>query len=183
MKRLTTKCFLIISIFSVAFLSSGCSEPVKTLDPHVKSPQMVVNPGTIRLGVAKLMDTEVVFSGSGFNPEGSIIIKLLDVPVEGKKQDLSIASADVKNNGTFDAKLGTLAKVNDFLRAGLGENDEMENIIIVTGPPMPKGVYKVRAISMLSEKTAECKLNVKKPSIIDRIKDWLGVQLGKITKK
>jgi hypothetical protein len=59
----------------------------------------------------------------------------------------------------------------------------MENIIVVTEPPMPEGVYTARAISMLSDKTAECILNVEGPSLIDSLKDWIGTLLGKIVKK
>jgi hypothetical protein len=36
---------------------------------------------------------------------------------------------------------------------------------------------------MLSDREAECTLKVKGPSLIDRIKDWIGVKLGKIVKK
>ena len=59
----------------------------------------------------------------------------------------------------------------------------METIIIITNPPMPAGVYTARAVSMLSDKKAECSLKVKGPSVIDRVKDWLGIKLGKIVKK
>ena len=170
-------------IFSSIFLISGCSETVKTLDQGIKGAQLIVNPGTVRLGVAKMKGTKIVFSGSGFEPGDSVFIKLLNVPVNGKKVDLSVAAADVEKNGTFNAGVGILTKISDFLRAKLGSNEKMENIIIVTNPPMPAGAYTARAVSMLSDKKAECTLNVKGPSLIDRLKDWLGVKLGKIVKK
>ena len=176
----------VISFLLVAcgiFVTSGCSQPVKTLDPGVTGPQLIVNPETVRLGVAKMKDTKIVFSGSGFEPGDSVFIKLLNVAVEGKKVDLSIASADVEKDGTFNAKVGILAKVSDFLRAKIGSNEKMENIIIITQPPMPAGTYTARAISMLSDKKAECILEVKEPSLIDKLKDWLGTLLGKIVKK
>jgi hypothetical protein len=59
----------------------------------------------------------------------------------------------------------------------------MENIIIITRPPMPVGTYRSKAVSMLSDREAECILKVKGPSLIDRIKDWIGAKLGKIVKK
>lgn len=179
------KALTIISllIFSSIFLISGCSETVKTLDQGIKGAQLIVNPGTVRLGVAKMKGTKIVFSGSGFEPGDSVFIKLLNVPVNGKKVDLSVAAADVEKNGTFNAGVGILTKISDFLRAKLGSNEKMENIIIVTNPPMPAGAYTARAVSMLSDKKAECTLNVKGPSLIDRLKDWLGVKLGKIVKK
>jgi hypothetical protein len=36
---------------------------------------------------------------------------------------------------------------------------------------------------MLSDKKAEYILEVKGPSLIDRLKDWIGTLLGKIVKK
>jgi hypothetical protein len=164
-------------------VSSGCSQPAKTLDPAVKGPQVIVNPGTIRLGVAKLKDTKLVFSGAGFEPADSVFIKLLNVPVDGKDVDLSIAAADVRKDGTFDAPVTLLTKVSDFLKAEIGSNEKMENIIVVKRPPMPAGNYTARAISMLSDKTADCTLEVTGPSLIDRLKDWIGMKLGKIVKK
>ncbi len=186
MKKRDLKRFLAINsflIFSGIFLLSGCSEPTKTLNKQVKYPQLIVNPETVRLGVAKLKGTNIVFSGSGFEPGDSIFIKLLNVAADEKRVDLPIAFADVENDGTFNAKVGTLTKVSDFLRAKIGSNEKMENIIIITGPPMPVGIYRARAISMLSDREAECTLEVKGPSLIDRIKDWIGVKLGKIVKK
>jgi len=172
-----------VLVISAIFLISGCSEPVKTLDKGVKGPQMIVNPGTVRLGVATLRATKFVFSGSGFEPGDSVFINLLGVPVDGKKIHIPIASADIEEDGTFNAKVETLTKVSEFLRAKIGSNEKMENIIIITRPPMPVGTYTARAISMLSDIGAECTLTVKGPSLIDRIKDWIGALLGKIVKK
>jgi len=179
----TTLTIISLLIFSSIFLISGCSGAAKTLDKGIKGPQVIVNPGTVRLGVAKMKGTKIVFSGSGFEPGDSVFIQLLNVPVNGKKTDLSIAAADVEKNGTFNATVGILTKISDLLRAKLGSNKKMETIIIVTNPPMPAGAYTARAVSMLSDKKAECTLNIKGPSLIDRLKDWLGVKLGKIVKK
>jgi hypothetical protein len=173
----------VLLVLSGVLLIFGCSEPVKTLDRGVKGPQIIVNPETVRLGVAKLRATNLVFSGSGFEPGDSVFISLLDVPINGKKVDVPVASADIKKDGTFSAKVGTLTKVSDFLRARIGSNEKMENIIIITRPPMHVGTYTAHAISMLSDRRAECSLKVTGPSLIDRIKDWIGGLLGKIVKK
>ncbi|NVL93146.1 MAG: hypothetical protein HWN71_08960 [Desulfobacterales bacterium] len=186
MKRRYFRRFLAISsflVFSSIPLISGCSEPTKGLNKEINHPQLTVHPETIRLGVAKLRATNIVFSGSGFEPGDSVFIKLLEVPVNEKRLDLPIACADIEKDGTFTAKVGTLTKVSDFLRAKIGSNEKMENIIIMTRPPMPVGTYRARAISMFSDTEAECTLMVKGPSLIDRIKDWIGVKLGKIVKK
>ncbi|MFO8166058.1 MAG: hypothetical protein R6T98_16175 [Desulfatiglandales bacterium] len=170
-------------IFSAVFLISGCSETVKVLDQGIKGPQLIVNPDTVRLGVAHMKDTKIVFSGSGFEPGDSVFIRLLDVSANGEKADLSIASADVEKNGTFNTEVEILTKISDFLRASLGSNEKNETIIIVTNPPMPAGEYTAQAVSMLSDKKAECTLHVKDPSLMDRLKDWIGTLLGKIVKK
>ena len=181
-KRFFTTVTLLFAI-SGAFLISGCSEPVKALDKSIKGPQMIVNPGTVRLGIAKIMGTNIVFSGSGFEPGDSVFIKLLDVTVNGKKVDLAIAAADVQKDGTFHAPVGTLTKISDFLRAQLGTNKKGENAPVITQPPMAVGIYTAQAISMISDIKAECSLNVRDPSLFDRIKDWLGVKMGKIIRK
>ena len=69
------------------------------------------------------------------------------------------------------------------LRAKTGKNKKGETMIVVVQPPIPTGVYTVRAVSMDSDKTAECKLVFKNPSIIDKLKDWMGKQMGKISYK
>jgi hypothetical protein len=186
MEKRDLKSFLTIIIFivfSIVSLILGCAEPAKTLDNKMEGPQIVVNPETIRLGVATLRGTKIVFSGSGFEPGDSVFIKLLNVSVNGEKVDLSIASGDVETDGTFKADIGILTKVSDFLRADIESNEKMENVIVVTKPTMPEGRYKARAISMLSDKMAECTLNVEGPSMIDSLKDWIGTLLGKIVKK
>jgi len=179
-KVLVAGCWLILVS---SFLISGCSTPVRALDKGGSDPQVVVNPEAIRLSVVWLKGTNVVFTGSGFRPKDSVFVKLLDVEMDGKKADLPIASGEVDDAGNFSAPIGTLSKFNDILRADLGMNEKMENIIIITKPPIPEGLYTARVVSMASDKTAECKLNVKGPGLINGFKDWMGVRLGKIQKK
>jgi len=184
-KSLSKKTFLkggLISLILVFMLFSCASSP-KEFDPNITDPQMVVDPDTIRLGVAKLTKTQIVFRGKGFQPEDSVFIELLDVKKKGQVANIPIADGNVDQKGYFTAKVGTLVKVSELLRAKIGSNEKMENIIIVTQPPMPEGVYRARAVSMESDKKAECNLTVKGPSILDRIKDWIGCILGKIVKK
>ena len=54
----------------------GCANSPKKLDPSIKGPQIIVNPETIRLGVVKMRDTNIVFEGSGFKPGDSVLIIL-----------------------------------------------------------------------------------------------------------
>jgi hypothetical protein len=128
--------------------------------------------------------TAIVFKGKGFEPGDSVFVKLLNV-YNGKDavRDIPVADGNVDKAGNFVAKVGILAKVGELLMAKLGSNKKMETVIIVTQPPIPEGVYTARAVSMESDKTAECKLIVKGPSMMDSIMDWLGGVLGKIKKK
>ena len=177
----------LISVF-VVFMLMGCATAQKEFDPAFKGPQMIVEPETIRLGVAKVIDTQIVFRGKGFQPEDSVFINLLGVKTKDKVGDIPIADADVDKNGYFTAQIGgdqtsLMVKIGVLLRAKTGLNKKGKTKIIVTQPPIPEGVYTLRAVSMDSDKTAECKLTIKGPSILDRIKDWIGGLLGKIEKK
>ncbi len=165
------------------FMFSGCAVSPKGFDPKIKGPQMIVEPGEISLGVAKLTKTPLVFKGKGFQPEDSVFVTLIGVKKAGKTVDIPIADGNVDKNGFFTAKVGTLVKVGEFLRARIGSNKKMENIIIVSQPPISPGTYTARAVSMESDKEAECNLEVKAASMGDKFKDWMGVRLGKIVKK
>ena len=172
----------LISVFIVLVLV-GCAAAPKGFDPGVSGPQMIVDPAAVSLGVATLTKTPVFFRGKGFDPGDSVFIKILGVKKGGKSVDIPVADGNVDKDGLFTAKVGTLVKISEILRAKLGSNKKMENIIIVTQPPMPPGVYTARAVSMESDKTADCKIEAKSPSLMDRFKDWMGGLLGKIVKK
>lgn len=165
------------------FIFLGCGAAPKGFDPGIRGPQMIVEPGEISLGVAKLTKTPIVFKGKGFQPEDSVFITLIGVKKKGETVDVPIADGNVDKNGYFAAKVGTLVKVGEILRARIGSNKKMENIIVVSQPPISPGTYTARAVSMESNKIAVCKLVIKAPSFGDRFKDWMGVRLGKIVKK
>jgi hypothetical protein len=171
--------FLLIVIFMFA----GCATAKKEFNPDVTGPQMIVEPETIRLGVAKLKGTEIVFRGKGFEPDDSVFVQLLGVEKEGERVDIPIADGNVDQKGSFTAKVGIITKVTDFLRAKVGMNDKMENIIIITQPPIPEGAYNARAVSMKSNRKAECQLVVKGPCLMDKTMDWIGGLMGKIEKR
>jgi hypothetical protein len=185
MEKDCNRIITVVSLFALlgAFLISGCAGSAKTLDQSVQGPQIIVNPQQVRTGIARILDTDIVFSGAGFQPDDSVFIQLLDVPVEGEKRNIAIAEANVEKDGTFDAAVGKLTKISDFLQASLGTNKKGENAPVITGPPMPPGTYTAQATSMLADRTAECPLEIKGASLFDRIKDWLGVKMGKIIKK
>jgi hypothetical protein len=176
---------LVVSVFLIltagVFVLSGCSSPPKKLDPTVSGPQLIVNPESIRLGVAKVLDTKILFEGSGFKPRDSIFIELL-----GPKQTkLVVAEALIPPDGTFKAEVSKLTKITEILRADAGFeiNKKYKEFVIITQPPILEGVYTAKVICMSSDMTAETKLTVKGPSIVDSTKDLLGRMLGKIRYK
>jgi hypothetical protein len=169
----------------VSFLIiSGCSNPPKTLDRSVTGPQVIVNPDSIRLGVAKLMDTIIVFEGSGFKPGDSMFITLVG-PNETKA---IVAEGPIQPDGTFKTELGKssiskLTKAMEILKADIVPNEKFEPVVVISQPPIPKGVYTVKVTSMLSPLTAETKLTIKGPTVIDSVMDWIGGLTGKIEHK
>lgn len=171
MKRLISLGLLIILL--------GCAGPPKALDPSVSGPQLIVNPELVRLSVSKMKDTNIVFEGSGFKPGDSVLITLTG-PQETK---VIAAEAPINPDGTFKAAVSALTKVMEFLRAEITFNEKFENVVILSQPPIPKGIYTARVESMISKQTAETTLNIKGPTMIDRLKDWLGKLTGKIKHK
>jgi hypothetical protein len=158
---------------------SGCSTPPKKLDPSVSGPQLIVNPECIRLGVVKMRDTNIVFEGSGFKPGDSVLITLTG-PNETK---VIAAEAPIQKDGRFKAVVPPLTKIMEFLRADVTFDEKFQNVVVISQPPIPKGVYTAKVESMLSKQTAETKLNVKGKMVIDRFKDWIGKLKGRIQYK
>jgi hypothetical protein len=171
---------ILISFLVVA----GCSNTPKTLDRSVTGPQVIVNPESIRLGVAKLMDTIIVFEGSGFKPGDSMFITLIG-PNETKA---IVAEGPIQPDGTFKVELGKssinkLTKAMEILRADIVANEKFEPVVVISQSPIPRGVYTVKVTSMLSPLTAETKIHVKGPTTIDSVMDWIGGLTGKIEHK
>jgi len=163
-------------IIAGIFVLSSCSKPSQTLDRSISGPQVIANPDTLRLGVAKVMDTEIVFEGAGFKPGDSVLITLMG-PKEAK---VFAAEGPINPDGTFVAKVSKLTRAMEILRAEIGFDENFRDYIIITQPPIPEGVYTAKAQSMISKGTAETKLNVQAPIWIDRLKDWIGRLTGKI---
>lgn len=165
-----------LTIIGWTFVLWGCAKTPRTLDPSVPGQQVIVNPDSIRLGVAKLTSTNIVFEGAGFKAGDSVFISLI-----GPSQVKAIvAEARIQPDGTFKAPVSTLSKVMEILRADVGFNEKFQNVVIITQPPIPVGVYTIKVTSMLSDLKAESKMTVSGPSIIDRLKDWIGSLTGKI---
>jgi hypothetical protein len=169
---ITLACFVVVS---------GCSSPPKKLDPSKSWPQVIVNPETLRLGIAKVLDTIIVFEGSGFKPKDSTYIELLG-PNQTK---LVVAESLIQPDGTFKAEVSKLTRITEILRADASFEIEKKykEFVIISQPPIPEGAYTAKVVCMSSDLTAETKLTVKGPSILDSTKDLLGKMLGKIRYK
>ncbi len=178
LKKIITSSFVILVCLIIL---SGCSSPPKKLDPSISGPQMIVNPETVRLGVVKMRDTNIVFEGSGFqtNPADSVLITLSG-PNETK---VIAAEAPIQQNGTFKATVPPLTKIMEFLRADVTFDEKFENVVVISKPPIPEGVYTAKVQSMLSKQTAETKVTVKGKTVIDSFKDWIGKLKGRIQYK
>lgn len=166
------------------FLVAGCATaPSQRFDPGIQGPQMIVQPESVSLGVAAMSGASIVFKGNGFQPKDSVFIQLLGVRKGDKLTQIPVADAEIDEKGAFQAQVATLVRVAEFLNAAISSNEKMENIIVVSQPPIPPGTYTARAVSMESDKTAECKVTFTEPSAMDGFKDWLGGVMGKIVRK
>jgi len=185
MKWLSNNGYLKGGLFCVllVFLFAGCASVPATFDPNVKGPQMIVEPGSISLNVSTVTGTPIMFKGKGLQPGDSVFIEVLGVKKDGKDIKVPIADAEVGPGGEFTAAVSTLAKATELLRAALGSNEKMETTIIISQPTIEPGVYTAKAVSMDSDKTAECKWTVAPPSFWGNFKDWIGEKQGKIIKK
>jgi hypothetical protein len=166
-------------IIGGALVSCGFADAQKTLDRSISGPQVIVDPESIRLAVSKLKSTDIVFEGSGFKAGDSIFITLI-----GEKDvKVIVAEAPIQPDGTFKAKVADLTKFMEIMRADIVFNEKFQSVVVISRPPIPKGIYKAKVTSMLSNVTAETKLTVKGPTVIDRLKDWIGGLTGKIQHK
>ncbi len=179
MKSIKSSAILALLIITCILIMPCCSTE-QTPDCTDKKSQVVVNPDAISLSFAALVPEKIVFKGCGFNPGESILVEMLQVQKGGEKIDLAIANAQVKDDGTFEAEIGPVTKISEFMRAKI---DAENNVVIVTGAPMHEGIYDVRVSSLMSDSAAGCTIMVNEPSIIDRVKDWIGKLLGKIVVK
>ncbi len=174
----------------VLLLGAGCATAPKEFDAAVKGPQILVEPDTVRLGVANVMGTGFSIRGKGFKPKDSVFIELRNVPQGDKKVNVPIFDAEVDEKGDFTAgtkpgydAAGLTFKIGVLLRAKTGQDEKGRTTIVVYQPPIPEGSYPVRAVSMESDRAAEGTLLVRGPSAMDRLKDLFGRLAGKIVRE
>jgi len=169
------KIALIIFLLTLA----DCASTSRTLNPNTPGPQLVVSPEKIRLGVVTLRDINIVFQGAGFKPGDSVFLTLSG-PKETK---LIVAEAPIKADGTFKTSVPALTKIMEILKADVILDENFQNVVVISGPPVPEGEYIVKVNSMSTNLSAETKLTITGPNIIDKFKDWIGKITGKIRYK
>ncbi|MDZ4165430.1 MAG: hypothetical protein U1C55_09910 [Smithellaceae bacterium] len=184
MQYLKKRHLLVLAAVVLFVFTIGCASPPKVLDRAFHGPQVVMNPQVIPLGVAKLMGSDFIFDGSGFDPGDTVFISLIGKP----DINVSLALTKVAKDGTFRAEMGqeqsaSIAKMTGILRAASRTNEKMQPVLVLTQPTIPKGTYTIRASSLMTAKTAETTVVVAGPSIIHRLMDVIGGILGKIENK
>ena len=165
------------------FVLAGCSAGPQTFNPDSSGPQLIVNPESVSLGTASLLKAKIVFGGFGFAPGDSVFVTVFG-PDETK---VVVADGKVDADGKFTAPIGKLAKITGILKGNVSgtyaADGKYKQFVVITQPPIPAGIYTAKVTSMSSDKTAQTKFTFKKPSIVDRLKDWLGKRMGKIKDK
>ncbi|MBI9087409.1 MAG: hypothetical protein JEZ11_27715 [Desulfobacterales bacterium] len=175
---------IVIFIFGLALsglilTTTGCSGPSHLLDAGLSGPQLVVNPDTIRLGVAKVMKTVVVFEGMGFEPEEKVMVVLAGTETANREVVVPMGFGVADPQGRFTIEVEKTMKIYNLLNADVTFGDKGA-IVLVSDPPVPTGVYEAKATGYQSSRSATCRLTLVPPSFIDRIKDRIARMLGKI---
>ena len=184
MKRFFRLSFSVFAAVLLLAFTLGCSTAPKVPDRSFSGPQLVMNPQVIPLGVAKLMDTNISFEGSGFKPGDTVFVSLI-----GQKDvNTSLVLTKVEANGTFRAEVGQssqakLAKITGILRANIVTNEAFDSVVVLTRPTIPAGAYTARATSLFSSLTAETPVTVAEPTFFNRIMYGIANMLGKIEDK
>jgi hypothetical protein len=169
---------LIITLIMIAGCGSEAPKP-KDFNSAVEGPQLIVEPDVIRLGVAKLVGTEIIFRGKGFDPDEKIMVVLSGNEEDNREVSIPVGFGKTDENGLFKAIVEKREKIFNILRADVNFGEKGASIVIM-GPPIPTGMYTAEAFGYNSEKKATCLLTFNKPTVTDQTKDWLGSLLGKI---
>ena len=185
LKKSNVSCLI---LFLTLMSLSGCStgKTGHTLfSIYDSSPQVIVEPASISLGVATLLDTEVMFRGRGFRPQDSVNIKLR--PLNGDNtapgNSIPIATGYTDKEGQFSTKVEKLVKISELLKADVTLNENIEPIVILDSPPIAEGIYIVQVESLNYDSIAEEQLTVRAPDFMDRLKDQIGEARGLIVRR
>lgn len=166
---------LIISVCLVGACAKKLPEPEGFFSDY-EGPQIAVTPTTAKLGITTLLKTQIVIGGRGFQPGDTVFVDLIGV---SKTSDVKIPvdSMTVSGDGTFAMLMSEKAKKDGILKM---ETDPVDGKPVVVRDPISPGMYYFRAISVNSNRKAECLIEFVPPGKMDRFKDKLASWFGKI---
>ena len=170
---------LTLGLSGLILFSTGCSGPSHRLDASLSGPQLVVNPDTLRLGVAKVMKTVVVFEGMGFEPAEKVMVVLTGSQAANRDMVIPMGFGAAGPQGRFAIEVDKKMKIYNLLKADVTFG-EKGAIVLVSEPPVPAGAYEAKATGYKSGQSATCRLTLAPPSFVDRVKDRIARLLGKI---
>jgi len=169
-------------LFASILVFSGCApqkERVEGLSPYYPGPQIAVEPNVASLGISTLLKTPIRVGGMGFDPGDTVFIDMV-----GGEEDKSISipmdSGDVDMHGGFTVEISQEVKMLKILRLDI---DPSNNMPIIVRSTIPAGAYVLKAESVRTHKKAECVIQFRDPTGMDRFKDWLKIKLRKIKKR
>ena len=169
-------------ILTALMMTGGCSSEPAQFDKSIEGPQLIVQPESVSLGVAKLLKTQIIFKGIGFKPGEKFMIVLSGAEKTTIQVAVPLSFGKVGKDSAFVTEVEKKTKIFNLLRGDV-HFGEKGAIVLITDSPVPAGRYIAKATGYESDKTAQCEITLKPPSLIDKIKDWLGGLLGKIEKE
>ncbi|MFZ5569243.1 MAG: hypothetical protein ACOZF0_02480 [Thermodesulfobacteriota bacterium] len=169
-------------LVSLGLILTGCSSSTPTLPvpdglyAGYAGPQIAVTPTAIPLGIATLIKTPVVIAGTGFEPGDSVFVDIISTE-EPPVVKIPVDASEVDASGGFTMEMSKEVKALEILKLDIDPSDLTP---IVVRDPVPAGTYIVKAVSVASDRKAECIIQVVEAGKMDRLKDKIGTLLGKI---
>jgi hypothetical protein len=172
--------FVFILMASGVYMTGCASAPV-AFNPDVSGPQLIVEPEALRLGVARVLGTEIVFRGKGFQPGEKVMIVLAGMDSGNTDIRIPVGFGETDDSTEFAVTVEKMTKIMNILQADFGVG-EKGTFVILSGPAIPVGRYQATATGYDSDRRATCDLELRSPGLVDKLKDWVGGLLGKIQK-
>jgi hypothetical protein len=164
-----------LSIFLIIALLGACQSAPPSQDwtitplpvppaPPEPPPLKVTLPTTMP-AMLSILRTRIYFTGSGFQPKEMVVVEMevppgVEIPAVKPGEPVGVAFAEADGKGDFTAYVGTLTKIQTFLRG---------TILPTLAPdpksfkPIPHGVYTFRSIGTESGKVGVSKIEFVPP--------------------
>jgi len=171
-----------LMILALYYLPSGCSSAPKAFNDAITGPQLIVDPDSVSLGVASLMDTDIVIRGRGFRAGEIVEIEIIGQEEKNQDVQMVISHGQTGEDGGFETRVKDEIKVFGLLNAD-AKPGKKGMYIIISQPAVASGVYSIAATGLDSDTVARNTLTLKDPGLIDNLMDSIGGMLGKIKKE